>query len=177
MICVLGCGEANVEYDCKKDVYYNLTEDESNKIPYKERDTLIFLSDIGDTAIVYGILTKGYNYRKEGGGGNCPVWGIYAERRIFEFRSKVFELDSISTGWGINMYNKERTYFINNLGYPINKVNDISLYTDTVTYKGYKIQSIILDKSDSKIKSVLYNYNYGILRIVTTNNRTWTLIN
>jgi hypothetical protein len=177
MICILGCGEANVEYDCKNDVYYNLTEDERNKIPYKERDTLIYLSNIGDTAIVYGEISNSHYYRKEGGGGNCPVWGTYAEYRVFIFISENNELDSIRLNWSVNMNNLERNFFVNNQRLLINNINNTNSYTDTITYKGNIVKGMPIHQNHDRFKYYLYNYNYGLLRIVTTNNKTWTLIN
>jgi hypothetical protein len=64
IFCFVACVKEGVNCDSYKDSYYYLSDDFKGKIPYKGFDTLTFISNMGDTAILY-CQGKNQNFDKE----------------------------------------------------------------------------------------------------------------
>jgi len=170
--------------------YYNLTEEQKSKIPYKGSDTLMFLSDAGDTAILWG---QGVNHYTE----KISTRSLTGDCPDHEFD----QIENIETNFIGN--NPEFSYL--NLRYKSFKhhppyggteqivlsvnvmqityqgllqvVNNINNYTDTVTYKGNQIYGISIGTiPDDKLNFIIYNYNFGVLKIGQKNGKIWVLI-
>jgi hypothetical protein len=74
-----------------------------------------------------------------------------------EYSNKLISLDDFS-------YSQEFSELVNN----------INNYTDTVTYKGNQIYGISIGTiPDDKLNFIIYNYNFGVLKIGQKNGKIW----
>ena len=160
---------------------YNVSDADKAKIPYTGTDTLIFKSDAGDTAILYGQGKIDYYITDQKGGGSadCP--------KTYKYKYENVEVDFTSTN--SNLYQLSFTAFMNDMGGTSSgvliKANDLQICGSGFDYIDSKINnsedSIFLNSIYQKgvyiqysSKSVLFNYTKGILKFIDSNNKTWT---
>ena len=162
------------------DIFHKLSEEDKSKVPFKGNDTLVYYSDAGDTAILYGQEKKeGYNWAMGGDGDfDCPrTYNHYYESNeysyigndsgLFQIKYNLFiyEFDS---GSGIH-------YVLNTFeyGFAPSFINSPSNYKDSILIKGnyFKGSKFIYLNS----VTFLYNYKYGFLQIKFEPGKNWTL--
>ena len=156
---------------------YNISADDKSKIPFKGNDTLTYISDAGDTAILIGNGKRAYMdvISKNIGDLECSRYQVdNNETIIFEYLGNNLELNRIKykiTG------NKERTLIEFNINilyandYPY-YFNSEKFYTDSILINGYYYSG--LPKVDDVFYS-LYNFNYGFLKIQFNGGKIWLL--
>ncbi len=164
---------------------YNIADSNKAKIPYTGTDTLVFVSNTGDTAtlIGQGKNTQYESVRSSIKGGDCPRTGIENyENNKYVYNSndtsiiQIYYLAFMRNGNLISSppsYNSLRIAIngINFFDGDITDVNNEKFYTDSIFIKGKYFKGLYIDD----IKSVLYNYKYGILKIKNIKNRNWIL--
>lgn len=157
---------------------YNISADDKSKIPFKGNDTLIYISDAGDTATLIGTGKKIFinQVRKNiSGNADCPKYTEDNNETIsIECNGDNTELNKLK----YKIYgNTERTkieltanVYIG-IDYPY-YLNTPVLYTDSVNIGNelYKGTPIIWSGNNA-----LYNYNYGFLKIQLNGGKIWLL--
>jgi hypothetical protein len=162
--------------------------DDANKakIPYSGpgKDTLIFVSNFGDTAKLYGqgkieemdVISVYSNANPDC--GNMNYW--YYEYATYNFVGNSSELAQLSCKY----YVDHTVYQINTIEIRANNlnlakatlkfINNSNNYNDSISINGNYIKGVNFngDIYDSSLK-VLYNYQYGILRLNFINEKTW----
>ena len=156
---------------------YFISADDKAKIPFKGNDTLVYISDAGDTATLIG---EGKNTRTEQkitniSGSDCAKNQIDKKETIsIEYNGNNNELNKI-------LYkisgNNERTlieYMVNTVysnDYPY-YFNSDKFYKDSTLIKSIFYSGVILDNINYK---ALYNFNYGFLKIEFKGGKIWFL--
>ncbi len=169
----ISCGDTNDIVNT-----YNISADDKSKIPFKGNDTLIYISDAGDTATLIGIGKKVYTdqVRKNiSGNADCPRYTVDNNETIsIENNGNNPELYKVM----YKIYgDKERTkieYFVNNIysnDYSY-YFNSVKFYTDSTQINGAYYFGTPLDNINYK---ALYNYNYGFLKIQLNGGKIWLL--
>ncbi len=158
---------------------YNISADDKSKIPFKGNDTLVYISDTGDTAALIGTGKKVYidQVRKDiSGNADCPKYTVDNNQTIsIEYNGNNPELYKVM----YKIYdNSERTkiqflinsYYGNTDPYYF---NNTTTYTDSVSMgnKFYIGRTIVW----LGVNSLLYNYNYGFLKIQLNGGKIWLL--
>lgn len=173
-------------YSCKRtetscgdlsdvNTYYNISAADKAKIPYTGTDTLVFISDENDTAMIIGMgkLSHYETIRGSISSGDCP-------------RSSVDNFDNIEFNFiGLNkkfsslkfkayMYEKIKPKFpyieiLADGGYRSLGSFQYSHISDSVIINGNFVVGLYTD-IDSLIS---YNNTLGILKINKLNNKTW----
>jgi hypothetical protein len=158
---------------------YNIPDSNKAKIPYIGKDTLVFISDAGDTATLIG-QGKNTHYesvRSNISGGDCP-------------RSSVMNYQNIEINFqSINDTNLS-TIFLK-LNRPINAVNYtyLKLFLNTKGLSSFPLEllknyddSVLINKEyikgyyfDSNKNQVLYNYQKGIIKLIDFKNKIWLI--
>ncbi|MFA9213989.1 MAG: hypothetical protein ACEQSR_09115 [Candidatus Methylacidiphilales bacterium] len=166
------CGNTN---DIVND--YNISDDDKSKIPLKGNDTLIYISNAGDTAVLVGTGKRAFidQVRKNNNNVDCPIYTVDNNETIsIEYNGNNPELYKVI----YKIYgNKERTlieYFVNNIysnDYPY-YFNSVKFYTDSTQIYGAYYFGTPLDNINYK---ALYNYNYGFLKIQLNGGKIWIL--
>lgn len=186
---ISSCGqkESNCGYDKTTNVYYALSDDAKTKIPYTGTETIAFVSDAGDTATLTGQGKKDYDVTTTSGSsiadcGSTPQYTYHHENIKIDFVGGNSSLRNLT----FTLYKAEE---INNPVTNSIKIlfNDVVLTKSNLEY----INSIISSPQDSILlngvyeagvyislntKTVLINYNKGILKFTDTNNKIWTKI-
>ena len=158
---------------------YNISADDKSKIPFKGNDTLSYISDAGDTAILIGNVKRAYMdvISKNIGDLECSRYQVdKKETIIFEYLGNNLELNKIN----YKIYgNKERTeieFTINTyygITYPYN-LNTPVFYTDSTMINGNLYYGRPLGLNSSNYKAQ-YNFNYGFLKIQINGGKVWLL--
>ena len=158
---------------------YYISADDKSKIPFKGNDTLTYISDAGDTAILFGSGKKEFidQIRKNiSGNADCPRSTVDNNETIsIEYTGDNIELNRIK----YKIYgNKERTKIeltINStyigVDYPY-YLNTSIFYTDSVNIENKFYNGTPIIWSDNK---ALYNFNYGFLKIQFNGGKIWLL--
>jgi hypothetical protein len=158
-----GCGE-------RKDRYYYLSADAKSKIPYTGTDTLVFVSNTGDTARCIGQGTQ-VSYESVLSAGPCPG-------------SQEYEVNSTSYVGDLNIeislrVNRNRIVITmqdseHSIGF--SQVGDLRVYSympsitiDSVTY----MHVHELDNNLQLFRKIIFNQQYGIIQINHLNNKIW----
>jgi len=171
----ISCGDTN---DIVNN--YNISADDKSKIPFKGNDTLIYISDAGDTAFLVGTGKKAFidQVRKNiSGNADCPKYSVDNKETIsIEYNGDNTELNKLKYKIYGNSEKTEIEFTINNLygiTYPYN-FNTPVFYTDSVSIgnKFYIGRPLGLNSPNYK---ALYNYNYGFLKIQLSGGKTWLL--
>jgi hypothetical protein len=157
---------------------YYISADDKSKIPFKGNDTLTYISDAGDTAILIGSGKREFIDKVRtviSGNADCYKYNVdNNETIIFEYLGNNIELNKIKykiTG------NKERTLIEFNINilyandYPY-YFNSEKFYTDSILINGYYYSG--LPKVDDVFYS-LYNFKYGFLKIQFNGGKIWLL--
>ncbi len=174
---------------------YYVSDINKSKIPYSNtgKDTLIYFSNFGDTAILYGqgkqTLMDVFSAPSAANPdcGNISYWSF--ERILFTFIGNNSELNKLEYGVTypyVNNGHSAPTPFSesNGLGFIISSTtstfiscssftlytNDQSYYKDSVNINNLFYKGITLCDSSK----LLFNYKYGILRFIDDNQKIWT---
>ncbi len=160
---------------------YNIPDSNKTKIPYTGDDTLIFVSNTGDTATLIGQGKDDYfeSTRKlTNGGGDCPKYAVSNYENVDLFyegnnsinilKYKVYLSEDVVGGLtGFNISINDKISSLYNFEYSSNL-----LYPeDSILYKNKYATGKYLNLN----KSILYNKNVGILKF-TIYNKTWIKI-
>jgi hypothetical protein len=157
---------------------YYISADDKSKIPFKGNDTLTYISDAGDTAILIGSGKREFIDKVRtviGGNADCYKYNVdNNETIIFEYLGNNLELNKIK----YRIYgNNERTivdYYLNNYKgnrYP-NNFNNLYYYTDSIFIKNSFIIGVPIKLTNLQ---TLYNFNYGFLKIQFNGGKIWLL--
>jgi len=161
-------------------IYYNIADSNKAKIPYSGTDTLVFISDQGDTATLVGQGKKTYyitNTRDNSGNADCQ-WLVnkHYENVEINFAGNNQLLFNI-------YYRIAKTDFdpinLTGIEFIINKQNRIGSTLENAFYYLPKQDSIFINniyKSGGYInndKTILYNNDLGILKM-NLPTFTWT---
>jgi len=176
-IILLQSCKQNGGYDCViPDEYYNLTSDEKSKIPYpKGKDTLTFLSDAGDTAILYSSgQFAGYEIVPLTGRADCNIGSAYSEKIEVNYVGANSVLNNIKYNVFINEFHESRIQLQYGNTYtsvfPLYYVNDETKYKDSVIINGTMIYGVTLSGN------IIFNKKYGVIKINNLTSKSWTLI-
>ena len=172
----INCGDTNDM------IYtYNVADSNKAKIPYSGYDTLIFISDKGDTATLIGQGKKTYYTTKTTNIGNadCPKNEIGKYENVeFVFNSTNKFVGSIK----ISLFktNNVRNPTTNILSFTVNNkfiddtaiewIESIKQPQDSIFFNGGFFSGIYMDKFN-----VLLNYKNGILKFKDLNDKFWVL--
>jgi hypothetical protein len=172
----INCGDTN-------DMIYTYNVADSNKaqIPYNGTDTLVFVSDKGDTATLYGQAINQFYYKitQNYGTADCQKNYTYKYQNInTSFLGNNLKLYSVSfiaymneqlTNPSTNsikiiindsLFGKSNFEYFNSLTYP-----DDSVIINGKYQIGYNFNN-----------SIFFNFKYGILRIKDSKSNIWTKI-
>ena len=181
------CGQknSNCGYDHTTDIYYKLSDDSKSKIPYTGYDTLIFKSDAGDTATLYGQGKKIYYETTTSGMsmadcGSTPQYTYHFENIEIDFKSVNPFLYQI----GFIAYKNQRVISSSTNDISI-LVNNFEISGSNFEYANHSISipedSILLNGTyqtggyiNPQLKNVLFNFSKGILKFKDKYNITWT---
>ncbi len=168
-----------------KEYHYYLTSNEKNQIPFKSGyDSMVFISNTGDTAILSGSGVIPYIGIASEYVTSDPACGLqnywYLEIIKYTFSSANPMLKTIVYQAYVNKANEQRCSIqINQISFDIylGYFNHEPRYLDSVvingkTYKGVTIHDI--KNGVTGKNSFLYNYHYGFLKI-SLEDKTWTL--
>lgn len=153
-----------------------------SKIPYHCPDTLVYLSNFGDSAVLYGSCSHSFFSNKTSAANNidCPddIITVY-EKIDYRFKGNNVELSDIQLGLSsfhtsINNYKPgiffgiDKHHFVDyEFYFPYNQD---SIFVNNVTIIGN------LFYTDRYTALLLYNYVYGLIRI-NYNGKIWTIRN
>ena len=161
--------------------YYYLSEEDKAKIPYSGTDTLIFISDQGDTTTLVGQGKKTYYKTMTNNAGtvDCPKM----ENRNYENVELVFiEQKNNSQNLKIRIFpevlfddlilSSLDIYITNTLiiGRSFKYIDNKS-FEDSVLVNSSYLKGVYLDSE----KTILFNYSNGVLKYKDGNNFKWTL--
>ncbi|MES2727828.1 MAG: hypothetical protein V4643_12040 [Bacteroidota bacterium] len=160
--------------------FYNLTDEEKNKIPYTGTDTLVFVSNQGDTATLIG-QGKKQTYTRTTTGGN-PDCGsksyTYENYEKIEFSFKGSNIDLNNILFVAKRYNSPYDYLsyydcdinmTDKFNYGILESHDINRYKDTVLYRNNIIKCLKMFSYTDTTTNYYFNNLYGIVKVTTTN--------
>ncbi len=158
---------------------YNISADDKSKIPFKGNDTLIYISDAGDTATLIGTGRKVYidQVRKNiSGNADCLRYTVDNNETIsFECTGDNTELNKLKYKiYGNTEITKIQflinSYYGNTDPYYFNNTNT---YTDSVSIgnKFYIGRPIVW----LGVNTLLYNFKYGFLKIQLNGGKIWLL--
>lgn len=161
--------------------YYNLTDEEKSKIPYTGTDTLVFISDKGDTATLIG-QGKSQSYKRTTSGGNpdCGAGSyVYENYEKVEYNYSNMNSELSSVNYQANVYYLDKSgsisLKINNASfndYILSNLNNDSKYKDSTLINDIYYKGIML-KSDDNTVNILFNYKYGVLYIKNLDSKNW----
>lgn len=176
------CSKDSACKNSETNIYYNIADSNKTKIPYKGNDTLVFVSDQGDTATFIGQSKKTYyitNSRNNSGNADCQ----WIENKNYEnvdlsFTDIVSESKKLSISVFSELVNSNimltsiDIYLDNKLliGRAFQFIDNEPI-GDSVLINGAYLKGVFLDSD----KTILFNYNQGILKYGDLNNNKWTL--
>jgi hypothetical protein len=183
-VCLSGCSpsEKCQEEEPSQHTEYRLSSDDKSRIPFTGTDTLIFVSNLGDTAVLYAegkeqyMETVSSNRNTDPG---CPFFDYaYYEHIGFSWKGlhpRFRKLRHSYFAKGESFYNQ--AYLDNEeVGFSgLEYANRESAYTENILINGtnYKAVSLIPRANDTA-GAILYNYHFGILKIRQQNGTQWT---
>lgn len=158
---------------------YNISADDKSKIPFKGNDTLIYISDAGDTATLIGTGKKVYidQVRKDiSGNADCPKYTEDNNETIsIEYNGNNPELYKVIYKIVASQDKTRLIYAINNYMGSLTPYyfNEITFYSSDVminnkNYKGRQIN--LLDSVN-----LIYNKDFGFLKIEFVGGKKWLL--
>ncbi len=158
---------------------YNISADDKSKIPFKGNDTLIYISDAGDTATLIGTGKKAFidQVRKNiSGNADCPRYTVDNNETIsIEYSGISNELNNVKYKIVASQDKTRLIYTINNYIGSLTPYyfNEVSFYTSDViinnkNYKGRQIN--LLDSVN-----LIYNKDFGFLKIEFIGGKIWLL--
>jgi len=166
----------------------NLSDSTKLNIPFTGTDTLIYISNYNDTAILYGKGLEHYVATASALVNNdpaCPQRDYYdIETLDYEFNGdnpnlnflflrvnypQILETDEFITTYILNEYNRTRATF--------GRYSKPIYYTSPVTIKGKTYYGIYFYNDFDRLPALVYNKNYGFLQFIMNDTLTYTLNN
>lgn len=157
---------------------YTISDSDKAKIPYTGNDTLVYISDAGDTAILIGQGKKNYyeSVRSSLNSGDCPRYKLDNNEIIaILYSSNINELLNIKY---ILNGNSEKTHLIctiNSLShgdYPYYLNNEI-FYNDSFMLNNKLYYGTTINIQNSIFG--LFNWHYGFVKIKIIGGKEWYL--
>jgi len=163
---------------------YNIADSNKAKIPYTGTDTLVFVSDANDTAVLIGqgkntyyqIVTKGLS------SGDCPRSSVEKYETIeyyyksvnlnlpyFKFITDLYDDfggKPSTTNISININNYEISHS------SFDYISSINIAEDSIQINSKYIEGIYWEFGSNK--KTLFNFKYGLLKF-QYNNKEWKL--
>jgi hypothetical protein len=172
-----------------KHTEYNLNPADVSKIPYTGTDTLVFISNTGDTATLYGQGKK--QYRQEvatnrSSDPGCPFFDYdYCERINIKFNGDNPLLKELILSYNVNEESADKasqmTVIVNEAtsSRGLIALNAENRYADTMTikgiiYNGERFMGFRQYENDSSL-IVFYNCRIGLLQLVFFESKSWVL--
>jgi hypothetical protein len=183
LIIVIGCKDPCKGKDTDAEtITYTIEEDAKSKFPFKDRDTQIYISNIGDTAVLFGRLYAGYESKSAPNTIECfkPItWN--AEKLRYYATGTNLELNKIEFILGAQFENAGENviefWISGNIGggggYYIESLNNEVKYKDSIIFNGASIYGVSLK---GPIANLIYNYQYGFLKIEYLSGKSWKKI-
>ncbi len=157
---------------------YNISADDKSKIPFKGNDTLTYISDAGDTAILIGNGKRAYMdvISKNIGDLECSRYQVDNNETIsIEYTGDNIELNRIKYKIYGNTEGTKIQFLINSYYGNTDPYyfNNTTTYTDSVRLgnKFYIGRPIVW----LGINTLLYNFNNGFLKIQFNEGKIWLL--
>jgi hypothetical protein len=185
----IGCKDSCDGIDTSpQTITYLIEEDAKAKFPFKDKDTQIYISNLGDTAVLFGKLYTGYETNNSSRMVECskPItthgekMSYYANGNNPELNLIEFKLRAKIERSGENVINFRINGNIPNAGeygyfnLSPEYINNVNNYTDSIMVNGNYIYGKTL--TDPKLISFLYNFKYGFLKIEFVSGKIWTKI-
>jgi hypothetical protein len=190
MIVIFFCTQAckRSEPDCgdlsDEITNYNIADSNKAKIPYTGTDTLVFVSNSNDTAVLIGQGKKSFQTttRNSIAGGDCPKSAVNNYQNI---QINFIGNDSTIKNINFNVYKNNQLLTPSFTDFDIS-IDNLLIATNNFEYVNYQFKSpndsIILDNKYQKgvfidnysNKTTLFNFAKGLLRFKDKNNKTWT---
>jgi hypothetical protein len=158
---------------------YYISADDKSKIPFKGNDTLTYISDAGDTALLFGSGKREFidQIRKNiSGNADCPRSTVDNNETIsIEYNGNNNELNNVKYKIVASQDKTRLIYTINNYMGSLTPYyfNEVSFYTSDVminnkNYKGRQIN--LLDSVN-----LIYNKDFSFLKIEFIGGKIWLL--
>lgn len=161
---------------------YNIADSNKAKIPYTGTDTLVFISDAGDTATLIG-QGKNTHYesvRSNISGGDCPRSSVTKYEYVdYEYNGKnllipyckfsIFKFDQYGnpSTTTIKFIITNNVISISNFEY----INSIKVPQDSILLNNKFIDGVYMEYNSNK---TLFNFKNGILKF-EYDDKKWTL--
>ena len=162
---------------------YKLSENTKNQIPFKGTDTLTYISNNGDTAILIGQGKNNYILNSKIRVSNNPACPAEFDNYSNEFvdikykgtNPNLFEI--FIRYYNENPFGDENTTVYLNAKSEYNAYsgyfNNVSYYINLIEINNAKIYAIKIFGSENN--PIYYNKNYGIIQIALDSNTIFTL--
>ncbi len=156
-----------------------ISADDKSKIPFKGNDTLTYISDAGDTAILIGSGKREFIDKVRtviGGNADCYKYNVdNKEAIIIEYNGSNSELNTI--GYAL-IAAKDKTrlnYTINNYTGSLTPYyfNEVTFYTSNVVINNKNFTGRQINLLDSV--NLIYNRDFGFLKFVFNGGKIWLL--
>lgn len=161
-----------------KSYKFLLADSTKAQIPYNGNETLMFISNQGDTAVLIGQGKNNYilkNSINVGTSPDCPQYDNYSYEYVdLDYKANNENLFHVFYRLSINKYSQnEVTVYLNNVS---EYTAYLGLYNDTIGYnKSIKdIKGYDFDRNDGK-PAFVYNKSVGILQIKIDSSLIYTL--
>ena len=185
IICLLIIYSCKRESPCSsytsKNFKFLLADSTKAQIPYNGNETLMFISNQGDTAILIGqgkinqVVTGGVNVSNDPA---CPKYDDYSYEYVnIEYKGNNENLFHVFYRVNSDKGNEENTNVVINDKFEYEAYsgyyNDTSRYNIPILIKNNKVNGLKLYGIDNK--PIYYNKAYGILKIQLDSNLIYTL--
>lgn len=166
---------------------YYLQDSSKKKIPYTGFDTLVFISDSGEIATLYGHGkqdTLQVYARNTQPGLDCDYHYDYWEFEIIQFTFTGNNPDLNSINYSVTTSDGTNPIpYIDGVAYGISINQKSNWYDsfyfnfiiDTITIKGINYLGRNIPIDNNLTLYFFYNSKYGIMKISNINGKTWTL--
>ena len=161
---------------------YEIPDGDIANIPYKGYDTLTYISDAGDTAMLYGHGRKKSVYwavKETVNAEHCKVDNSYY---YYKVETELTGSDTALSRIKYEIYVRKEfpteiqmSYYINLIpdGYTPDFINNQSKYKDSIQINGKFYTGRRLNIENTL--NYLYNNKYGFLQIKFESGKTWTM--
>lgn len=178
IICLLIIYSCKRESPCSsytsKNFKFLLADSTKAQIPYNGNETLMFISNQGDTAILTGQGKNNYivkNSINVGTSPDCPQYDNYSYEYIdLDYKGNNENLFHLFLRYYAEKYNSEYTTVIINDIYTKYKAysgyyNDTTRYSNQINIGNKKVSGIIIEGDNSTDPIFTFNKSVGILQI------------
>jgi hypothetical protein len=167
-----------------KSYKFLLADSTKAQIPYTGNETLMFISNQGDTAILTGQGKNDYILNSTVNVGNdpaCPKYDDYSFEYVdCEYKGNNENLFHVFYTLYIDKWGDEYTNIILNDIYSKYKAytgyyNDTSRYSNQIDIGNNRVGGIIIEGDNNTDPTFTYNKSYGIIQIKIDSNLIYTL--